>query len=375
MLKRSFESPSPPCDLAPGENHRELGPRAAVFGPLRVGALNSLKEARQGGDGCRHPPLRGRFTAGVLLAAALAVVGCEPRTTVPYQGYLEGEFVYVASPLGGQLEKLSVQKGAQVVAGTPLFTLERSAERAAQREAEDRFRAAQAKHDDLKKGSRPTELAALVARLEQARAAAELSKRERDRQRFLFENQAIPPADLDRAVLTYDQNAAAVADLEAQVATAQLGARSDAITAAEAEVAAAAAAKERADWAVNQKVQSADRPALVHDTLYREGEFVPAGRPVVALLPPENIKVRFFVSETDLSAFKAGDRVRVAITGAPEREARVTYLSSQPEYTPPVLYNRDNRAKLVFMIEAAFGGGDARSLHPGQPVDVLRAEP
>ena len=122
---------------------------------------------------------------------------------------------------------------------------------------------------------------------------------------------------------------------------------------------------------MTQKTQSAPRPALVHDTLYREGEFVAAGAPIVALLPPENLKVRFFVPEADFATLRPGDVVRVGLTGrtAP-LEARVTHLSPRPEYTPPILYNRDNRAKLVFMVEAALDPAAAAGLNPGQPVDV-----
>jgi HlyD family secretion protein len=157
--------------------------------------------------------------------------------------------------------------------------------------------------------------------------------------------------------------------------TAGLGGRADAVTAAEAEAAAAQAALDRAGWGVAQKTRAAPQTALVYDTLFRPGEFVAAGQPVVSLLPPENIKVRFFVPESAYAGFKAGDVVQVAITGQPARNARISYLSPKPEYTPPVLYNRENRAKLVFMIEAVFDAAVARDLHPGQPVDVTIKTP
>ena len=121
------------------------------------------------------------------------------------------------------------------------------------------------------------------------------------------------------------------------------------------------------------EVLSVPRTALVYDTLYREGEFVAAGLPVVALLPPENIKVRFYVAESDFAALQAGDTVHIAITGRPPLAARISYLSPKPEYTPPILYNRENRAKLVFLVEALFVDPTAaRDLHPGQPVDVQK---
>jgi HlyD family secretion protein len=308
-----------------------------------------------------------------LILFALGLAGCTKSGPPGYQGYFEGEFVYVASPLAGRLETLAIAKGSRVEAGAALFTLERSAELAAQREAADQLHSAEARLEDLKKGSRPTELASLAAHLGQARAAAELSQLDFARQEILFRDHTIAQSDYDRARLAHDQDVHAVDELTAQLETANLGGRSDAVAAAVADVSAAAAAKERADWNVDQKTQVAPRAALVYDTLYREGEFVIAGNPVVALLPPENLKVRFFVPEADFAALKAGDHVHVAVTGltAP-LDARVNYLSPQPEYTPPILYNRDNRAKLVFMVEAVFDGNVARDLHPGQPADVSR---
>jgi HlyD family secretion protein len=314
------------------------------------------------------------LVSSAAILVALAVAGCERRAASGWQGYLEGEFVYVAAPLAGRLEQLAVQRGARVEAGARLFVLEQASELAAQREAADRWRSAQARLEDLKKGLRPSELATLEARLEQSRASAELSKRDLDRFSDLFKTGAIPASDYDRARLTHERSTRAVDELVAQLATARLGGRSDAIAAAEADVAAAAAAKDRTDWAVAQKTQVAPTAALVYDTLFREGEFVPVSTPIVSLLPAENLKVRFFVPEAEFAALKPNDLVRVAITGrnAPV-DARVNYLSPRPEFTPPVLYNRDNRAKLVFMVEAAMDAAVARELHPGQPVDVTLA--
>jgi HlyD family secretion protein len=307
---------------------------------------------------------------GCLVIAALALGGCQRPAPSGYQGYLEGEFVYVAAPLAGRLETLAVVKGTRIETGVPLFTLERANEVAAQRQAADGLRAAEARLADLRKGSRPTELAVLAARVEQARATAELSRLDFARQENLFKTQVIAASEFDSARLVQERNLRALEELNAQLETARLGGRPDAIAAAESEVNAAAAAKEKADWSVAQKTQAAPRAGFVFDTLYREGEFVPAGTPVVALLPPENLKVRFFIPAADLASVKAGAAVRVAFDGGGPVTARVSYLSPQPEYTPPVLYNRENRSKLVFMIEAVLEPAAARELHPGQPVDV-----
>jgi HlyD family secretion protein len=317
-----------------------------------------------------YSPVKAALAAGALL---LGLGGCAKPDHASYQGYLEGEFVYVAAPLGGQLEQLAVSRGARVTAGAALFTLESSAEVSAMREAAERLRQSQAQLADLGKGSRPSELDALEARLAQARAAAELSARELERITRLHESRVATDDDYDRARLNHEADTKQVAAAAAQLETGRLGGRADAITAAQADVAAAQAALDHAGWSVAQKSRSAPGAALVYDTLFRVGEYVPAGTPVVALLPPENIKVRFFVPEETFAAFKAGDRVKVAITGHPGLDARISYLSPQPEYTPPVLYNRANRAKLVFMIEAVFDPAVARDLHPGQPVDVTPA--
>jgi HlyD family secretion protein len=315
----------------------------------------------------------------VFLGAALTTLvlsGCGRSSPPAWQGYLEGEFIYVASPLAGRLEVLDVQKGDRVAAGVRLFSIERTAELAGQNQASAQLGEANAKLADLEKGSRPTEIAALKARLEQASAAAALSSLDLKREESLFRNQAISESEYDHVRLTHQENLRAVDELASQLETAKLGGRSDAIAATHAEVQAAQAGLEHATWNVDQKTQSAPRAGLVYDTLYREGEYVAAGSPVVALLPPENLKVRFFVPEADFAGLKVGDALSVFISeGAAQLKARISYLSPQAEFSPPVLYNRDNRAKLVFMVEAVFNGSQARDLHPGQPVDVTRASP
>jgi HlyD family secretion protein len=297
---------------------------------------------------------------GLLALALLAFAGCSPQRPSGYQGYLEGE-----------LERLNVQKGSQVTAGKPLFALEQGAELAALREAAARVRSAQARLADLRKGQRPSELATMEARLAQAQAAAELAGREYERTSRLYQTKVASDDDHDRARLSYESANQQVTELTALLETARLGARSDVIAAAEADAASAQAAVDRAGWSVAQKSITAPRDGLVYDTLYREGEFVTAAAPVVALLPAENIKVRFFVPEAEFGVLKLGATVKVGLTGgSAPLDARISYLSPKPEYTPPILYNRENRAKLVFMVEAVFDPAVARDLHPGQPVDV-----
>jgi HlyD family secretion protein len=311
------------------------------------------------------------WTGRACLFLALGA-GCTDIDPTSVQGYVEGEFVYVASPYPGALERLHVQRGAQVKAGDPLFVLENAPERAARDEAERRLAQARATLEDAKKGKRPSEIAATEAQLSQARAALRLSESEYGRQQRLI---GIPGAtaelEYERARSTRDRDRQRVAELEAELKTAQLGSRTDLVAAAEANVRAQEAALARAEWDLSQKQQTAPKAGEVLDTLYREGEWVPSGRPVVVLLPPQNIKVRTFVSETRVGAIHLGDPVRVSVDGVSQTFAgRVSFISPRAEYTPPVIYSRESRSKLVFMVEAVFDPDTASRLHAGQPVDV-----
>jgi HlyD family secretion protein len=314
--------------------------------------------------------------SGVTTALfGLLLAGCTAERSGSFQGYVEGEFVYVASPLAGTLTHLAVARGSEVKADQLLFELEQEAEAAALREAEERLAQASARLDNLTKGRRPSEIAALQALLERAKANLRLSEIEWDRRSKLREGKVISAEELDFAKARLDADQAQVAALTAELETARLGARPDEIRAGEAEVKALTAALTKAQWALRQKTQRAPNDAWVHDTLYRLGEWVPAGNPVVTLLPPANLKVRFFVPQAALARVKLGQGVSVRIDGAATNHtATVNYISTQPEFTPPVIYSKENRAKLVFMVEAAFAPPEARNLRPGQPLDVVLAE-
>lgn len=251
-------------------------------------------------------PLR-RLTSVALICLALA--GCEKAPNDYVQGYVEGEFVYVSSPLAGTLEHLLFRRGDQVTAGQPLFTLDPTMEKAA--------------HD-------------------QADAALALSEVDYKRQEQLFRSGPAAAQDFDRARSARDQDRERLA---------------------------------QANWNLAQKKQDAPQAGLVYDTLFREGEWVAAGKPIVMLLPPPNIKVRAFVPETQVGALHVGEQARVMVDGLPEPFAgKISYISARAEYTPPVIYSRESRAKLVFMVEIVFDPAVAAKLHPGQPVDVRFAD-
>jgi HlyD family secretion protein len=309
------------------------------------------------------------------MSLAFLITACTERAPSYYQGYAEAEYVRVALPFAGSLERLNVQRGMQVNAGDELFVLERENETAGQREAEERLKNSEAQLANLQKGKRPTEIAAIRAQLAQAEAALSLSEVQLKRTEQLVAQNFIAKEKYDEARTARDRERSHVAQLKADLATAQLAARADEIKAAQAAVAAAGATLAQAAWRLEQKSATAPVSGLVADTLYVKGEWVGAGSPVVSLLPPQNIKVKFFVTEAALGALRVGQEVRVNCDGCPAPiAARVSFIAPQAEFTPPVIYSKENRTKLVFLIEARPGPEDAAKLHPGQPVEVRPAQ-
>lgn len=337
---------------------RLLIPNDGILGGVRVNLI-------------RVPCL---LTAGV--GGLLLLAGCQRGAEEGlYQGYLEAEFVYVAAPVGGTLQSLAVERGQPITAGAVLFELDPEPERSGVLEASNRVAQAEARLGDLRKGLRPSEIDALQARLEQAQAAAKLGAIELKRGEELYRTAVISIDDLDRLRATHDQQQALVDELAAELVTARLGAREDAVQAAEADVAASRAALSSAQWRLTQKRQTAPAAALVHDTLYRPGEWVGPGSPVVVLFPPGNLKVRFFVPQSALAEVRPGRMVRVSFDGTPQPfPAGISYVSTEAEFTPPVIYSQETRAKLVYLVEARFTTEARGMLRPGQPVDV-RLEP
>ncbi len=149
-----------------------------------------------------------------------------------------------------------------------------------------------------------------------------------------------------------------------------LASRPDQVAAAQATLVATQEQLAQAEWRLAQKSQRAPRAALVADTLYTAGEWVQAGAPVVSLLPPENIKLRFFVPEQRIASLKFGQQVTVSCDGCAPLKAKITFVSPQAEYTAPLIYSKENRASLVFLVEARPEPADAVRLHPGQPVEI-----
>ena len=312
----------------------------------------------------------GRVGLALGFASAL-LYGCSRDRPDAYQGYVEGEYVHMASSLGGRLEQLFVQRGQTVEADAKLFKLDADDESAAKRQADEQLKASQAQLADLRLGRRPTELDVIRAQLLQAQAAERQAAQQRRRDQAQFKAGGIARAQLDDSRANLAIKSARVKELAEQLNVSRLPARTEQIRSQDAQVAAAQAVSSQLAWRLAQKEVAAPKAGLVVDTLYREGEWVSPGSPVVRMLASRDVKVRFFVPQAIVGGMKPGRKLVLNCDGCEaDIAAEVSYIADAPEYTPPIIYSNDTRAKLVFMVEARPAVEKAEALRPGQPVTV-----
>ncbi|MCW3835527.1 HlyD family secretion protein [Sphingomonas canadensis] len=316
--------------------------------------------------------------AVVFVLAALALGFLAWRLLSPQfqpaqslSGYIEGESLYLASPVSGSVARVSVRRGDRVAAGAPLFAVEPEQQAAQDDQAAAEYRAALAQADDVRKGQRPAELGVYRAELNAAEAQERETRATLARVQPLVTRGFYPRARLDDAKAAHDAAAAQVTAARQRLEAATLGAREDQVRAADARVAQAQAALRQTSARTATMSPNAPAAGRIEDVFYQTGEYAAANQPIVALIPDNRVFVRFFVPEAQVAKYRPGARVRFACDGCPAGlTAVIAYVSPRPEFTPPVIYSRESRDRLVFLVEAR-PEGDVTRLNPGLPVDVV----
>lgn len=266
-------------------------------------------------------------------AVALFLAGCSRYPSHRSQGYVEGRYTYMATSVSGRLEKLLVQRGSKVKMGQMLFILESQPEM-------DAYLVALGKEEQ--------------AIIEQYVIKPNLvyARQTYNRYKALLPKNAIQQSQLDSATANYES-------LQQQ------------LDKAGAAVATANAASAQAQWNREQKIVSAPVDAIVFDTYYRLGEYTEAGKPILSLLAPADIKVIFYVNEKNLGAVQIGDPIEVRCSSCEKHiGGKISFISPSAEYTPPVIFSDQTNEKLIYRVEAEFNPDIAYKLHPGQPVTV-----
>jgi HlyD family secretion protein len=306
--------------------------------------------------------------------AASLLAACDNSDSKTYQGYAEGDYVRVAALEGGTIAAVPVQRGDKVADGALLFQLDMTAQTEGFNQASAQLAEAKSHLADVSKGLRPTELDAIKAARASAAATSTRASADHTRAKQLFADGHISKAALDAATANKDAASAALRELDAQLATGKLAARDDQIASAQAQVKAAEAAVASARWRLSEREGHAPNGGTVDDVYFRVGETAAPGQPVVSVLPPENIKLRFFIAEPELALVHVGDKVTLACDACAENlKGTVRFISTQAEYTPPVIYSENAKSKLVYMAEAT-PDSTPDIFHPGQPVRVTLAE-
>ena len=317
----------------------------------------------------------------LLLLAALAAAGAwwwwQGRAASPdaWPGYAEADYVDVSPTLTGRLTLLAVARGQTVAPGALLFEQDPVDDRAARAAAAHQLAAAAATLANLQRPSREAEVAEAVANLAQQRAARARIAGDLARNVQLVGHGFVTRqlVDQERADLAAAEAQVTAAEARLALARAPIG-REAAIAAQRQTVAAARASLDQAEWRLAQRTVTAPVAAVVAETDARAGETVNAGATVVRLLPPANIRVRFFVSEPELAHIRYGEKVAISCDGCgTDLTGRVSFIAPQAEYTPPVIYSAESRSKLVFLIEATPPPAQALQLKPGEPVAVRPA--
>ena len=304
-----------------------------------------------------------------VLIAALALAACAKVNDGRVQGWVEADFVFVGPDEAGRIETLSVREGDQVAASAPLFTIDGELQLADVQTASAQVAEARARLARLETSQqRKEEVAVLQAQEKRAESAVALSTAELGRQEALAAKGIAAQAQLDIARANSNRDKAALDEVRRQITVAQLASRDEDIAAARESLAAAQARQTAAQTRLARRKVAAPIAGTVQQVYYRPGEMVPSGRPVVSILPPGNIKVRFFVAETALARIALGDAVQVACDGCQPITAKVSFIARAAEYTPPVIYSLEERNKLVFMVEARTD--TPGNLRVGQPVSV-----
>lgn len=267
-----------------------------------------------------------------LLFIILTLCACQPENENIFNGYIEGEYVYVSPTAGGILDEINITKGSQVKIGDKLFSVDKEIWQTHLASAEN-------------------EAIAVKEQQSQAEAALVNAEKEYNRSAELLKSNVASQANYDTKFAAYESSKAKVAELKAKAAAAEQTLK-------------------QTQKQYMQNIAAAKVNGFVNDVYFRRGEFVNAGTPVVSILPPENVKIRFFVSEKTLPQLKYNQKVFISCDGCQkELTAQISYIAASSEFTPPVIYSNESRNKLVFMAEAVFTD-KADNLPVGLPVSI-----
>ncbi len=278
-----------------------------------------------------------------------AACGAQPLAV----GYVEGEFVRLAPLEVAQVQSVAVRRGDRVAPGRPIARTEDTDAKIAVAQAEATLEQARAQLADLQVGKRPDEIAVLEAAVRTAQAQTDDARRTLLRTQDLTKRGVMTQAQLDDAATRLEVAEASINQATSNLAVGRLPARPETIKAAENAVKSAEAQLDSARWHLAKRTIEAPAPGRITDVIRNPGDIAGPSAPVLTMLPDGAVKLKVYIPEDRLSAVHVGDMLSVRCDGcAPDLTARISYVSPDPEFTPPVIYSLETRQKLVYLVEA-----------------------
>lgn len=279
-----------------------------------------------------------KFTFSILIIMyfTLELSACNTPSEPVITGYVEGRYTYITTLFSGTLKTIPVSAGMSIKKNQTLFTLEPLP-------TQENLTIAQAKvqeaHNEIIK----------------AEDRYQLQKLNYNRNTILLNKDIISKEVFENSAMEYQQS-----QINKKVALARL--------------VSLQAEEKKAAWEMSQKKVTSPKDAVVFDTYYTVGENIQSGSPVLSLLDPTQVKIIFFIPESLYGKINKNQLIHINYDGAEAPvEARITYISDKASYNPPIIYSIDERARLVFRVEATPNLKVALKIHPGQPVTVSLA--
>jgi HlyD family secretion protein len=295
--------------------------------------------------------LRHKVALAVIAAAGIIswlLLSRELISQLPrFTGYVVSDNIYMSSPISGTVISVCVKRGQRVETGTPLFNIDLTSLAARTEKIK-----AQIQEAESQRQIRQAELTA-------AEAASKLANADLNR---LLSAQAeiegtVSKKDIDKASETVTKTKADVLSAQNQIA------------AAKSQIDSSKAELRDIEHQITELSPKSPVSGRIEETMFKPGEWAAANAAIVSIVPDDEIKVRFYVPQNQIHNYPVGTKVAIAYDGGPKgMTATVDFVSTRPEYTPPIIYSIETRDKLVFMVEAV--PADPTKLIPGQPIDV-----
>jgi len=315
---------------------------------------------------------RRRWVVGGLLALLLASIGCSgasDSSRIVASGHVEATEVRISAKIGGKLESLKVDEGDPVKSGQELaridvvdltLALETAKAERSQADADLKLRLS---------GSRPEEIAEAQAQLEMTQADQEGAEKDLERLQGLFDSGSGTAKSRDDARARRDAAAASVQAARERLKRLRAGFRREEIDAARARLSAAEARIGQLEQQIKDAVISCPVPGVVTEKLAEAGEIVAPGTPLLVVTDLADAWLTVYVGEPDLARIRIGQEAEVITDDGQKRSGKISFISSQAEFTPKNVQTRDERVKLVFRVKIALENQDGL-FKPGMPAEA-----